>query len=70
MNDYLWDPVGVRLVNWFSSLETLEADSKEVRRAYSGSSCESEEPRGRELHQGAILRIDEPEGREKNSDCF
>jgi flavin-dependent dehydrogenase len=28
MNDYLWDPVGVRLVNWFSSLETLEADSK------------------------------------------
>jgi flavin-dependent dehydrogenase len=28
MNDYLWDPLGVKLVNWFSSLETLEADSK------------------------------------------
>jgi hypothetical protein len=27
MNDYLWDPLGVKLVNWFSSLETLEADS-------------------------------------------
>jgi hypothetical protein len=28
MNDYLWDPLGVKLVNWFSSLEALEADSK------------------------------------------
>jgi flavin-dependent dehydrogenase len=28
MNDYLWDPLGVKLVNWFSSLETLEADSR------------------------------------------
>ena len=27
MNNYLWDPLGVKLVNWFSSLETLEADS-------------------------------------------
>src|SRR4029077_929736 len=27
MNDYLWDPLGVKLVKWFSSLETLEADS-------------------------------------------
>jgi flavin-dependent dehydrogenase len=31
MNDYLWDPVGVKLVNWFSSLETLEADSKRIQ---------------------------------------
>ena len=27
LNDYLWDPLGVKLVNWFSSLKTLEADS-------------------------------------------
>jgi hypothetical protein len=27
LNDYLWDPLGVKLVNWFSSLETFEADS-------------------------------------------
>jgi len=27
MNDYLWDPLGVKLVNWFFRLETLEADS-------------------------------------------
>ncbi|MGH8102386.1 MAG: NAD(P)/FAD-dependent oxidoreductase, partial [Chthoniobacterales bacterium] len=27
LNDYLWDPVGVKLVNWFASLETLESDS-------------------------------------------
>ena len=26
LNDYLWDPLGVKLVNWFSKLETLEAD--------------------------------------------
>ena len=31
MNDYLWDPVGVKLVNWFSSLETLEADSRSIQ---------------------------------------
>jgi flavin-dependent dehydrogenase len=31
MNDYLWDPLGVKLVNWFSSLETLEADSKKFQ---------------------------------------
>jgi flavin-dependent dehydrogenase len=31
MNDYLWDPLGVKLVNWFSSLETLEADSKKIQ---------------------------------------
>jgi flavin-dependent dehydrogenase len=27
LNGYLWDPLGVKLVNWFASLETLEADS-------------------------------------------
>ena len=31
MNDYLWDPLGVKLVNWFSSLETLEADSRMIQ---------------------------------------
>jgi len=31
MNDYLWDPVGVKLVNWFSSLESLEADSTKIQ---------------------------------------
>jgi flavin-dependent dehydrogenase len=28
MNEYLWDPLGVKLINWFYSLETLEADSR------------------------------------------
>ncbi|HEV2617106.1 MAG TPA: tryptophan 7-halogenase [Candidatus Acidoferrales bacterium] len=28
MNHYLWDPVGVKLINRFSSIETLEAESK------------------------------------------
>jgi flavin-dependent dehydrogenase len=27
LNNYLWDPLGVKLINWFSSLETIEADS-------------------------------------------
>lgn len=31
MNDYLWDPVGVKLVNWFSNLESLEADSTKIQ---------------------------------------
>jgi len=31
MNDYLWDPLGVKLVNWFASLDTLEADSKRIQ---------------------------------------
>jgi flavin-dependent dehydrogenase len=31
INDYLWDPLGVKLINWFSSLETLEADSKKIQ---------------------------------------
>ena len=28
MNGYLWDPMGVKLVNWFANIETLEGDSK------------------------------------------
>ena len=31
INDYLWDPLGVKLVNWFSSLKTLEADSRMIQ---------------------------------------
>ena len=31
MNEYLWDPLGVKLINWFYSLETLEADSREFQ---------------------------------------
>jgi flavin-dependent dehydrogenase len=31
INDYLWDPLGVKLINWFSSLETLESDSKKIQ---------------------------------------
>lgn len=31
MNGYLWDPVGVKLVNRFSNIETLEADAKKFQ---------------------------------------
>jgi flavin-dependent dehydrogenase len=31
MNDYVWDPLGAKLINWFASLETLEADSKRIQ---------------------------------------
>ncbi len=31
INDYLWDPLGVKLINWFASLETLEADSMKLQ---------------------------------------
>jgi len=31
LNGYLWDPLGVKLINWFASLETLEADSKKFQ---------------------------------------
>jgi flavin-dependent dehydrogenase len=31
VNEYLWDPLGVKLINWFASLETLEADSKKFQ---------------------------------------
>jgi flavin-dependent dehydrogenase len=28
MNDYLWDPVGLKLINRFANIETLEAEAK------------------------------------------
>jgi flavin-dependent dehydrogenase len=31
MNEYLWDPLGVKLINWFYSLETLETDSRDFQ---------------------------------------
>ncbi len=31
LNDYLWDPLGVKLVNWFASLEKLESDSTRMQ---------------------------------------
>jgi hypothetical protein len=31
MNDYLWDPLGAKLINRFASLETLEGDSKKIQ---------------------------------------
>lgn len=31
MNDYLWDPVGVKLVNRFSNIATLEVDAKQFQ---------------------------------------
>lgn len=31
INDYLWDPLGAKLINWFSSLETLETDSMRLQ---------------------------------------
>src|SRR5579864_2535228 len=31
VNDYLWDPLGVKLINWFASLETLDADSRMIQ---------------------------------------
>jgi flavin-dependent dehydrogenase len=31
MNNYLWDPVGVKLVNHFANIETLEADAQAFR---------------------------------------
>lgn len=31
MNGYLWDPVGVKLVNWFSNIKTLEDEAKEFQ---------------------------------------
>ena len=31
INDYLWDPLGVKLIKWFASLESLEADSKKFQ---------------------------------------
>jgi flavin-dependent dehydrogenase len=31
INEYVWDPLGAKLINWFSSLETLEGDSKKIQ---------------------------------------
>jgi flavin-dependent dehydrogenase len=31
INQYVWDPMGAKLINWFSSLETLEGDSKKIQ---------------------------------------
>ena len=31
INGYVWDPLGAKLINWFSSLETLEGDSKQIQ---------------------------------------
>jgi len=31
INGYVWDPLGAKLINWFSSLETLEGDSKRIQ---------------------------------------
>jgi flavin-dependent dehydrogenase len=31
MNDYVWDPLGAKLINWFASLETLEGDSRKIQ---------------------------------------
>jgi flavin-dependent dehydrogenase len=47
VNDYLWDPLGVKLIKWFASLESLEADSKkfqELIREVAGN------PNNRALH--------------------
>jgi flavin-dependent dehydrogenase len=47
LNDYLWDPLGVKLINWFSSLETIEADSKKLQELIREVAAI---PKNRELH--------------------
>jgi flavin-dependent dehydrogenase len=47
MNGYLWDPLGVKLINWFSSLETIEADSKKFQELIREVAAI---PKNRELH--------------------
>jgi hypothetical protein len=47
MNDYLWDPLGVKLVNRFVKLETLEADSKKFQALIRQVSANS---RNRDIH--------------------
>ncbi|HWO34839.1 MAG TPA: tryptophan 7-halogenase [Candidatus Acidoferrum sp.] len=47
LNGYLWDPLGVKLINWFSSLETIEADSKKFQELIGEVAAN---PRNRELH--------------------
>jgi flavin-dependent dehydrogenase len=47
LNDYLWDPLGVKLINWFSSIETIEADSRKFQELIREVAAI---PKNRELH--------------------
>jgi flavin-dependent dehydrogenase len=47
LNGYLWDPLGVKLINWFSTLETIEADSKKFQELIREVAAI---PKNRELH--------------------
>jgi flavin-dependent dehydrogenase len=47
MNEYLWDPLGVKLVNRFASLETLEADSRKLQELIREVAAN---PKNREVH--------------------
>ena len=47
VNDYLWDPLGVKLVNWFASLASIEADSKRFQELIREVAAN---PKNRELH--------------------
>jgi flavin-dependent dehydrogenase len=47
MNDYLWDPLGVKLVNRFFKLETLEAESREFQELFEEVSAN---PKNRAAH--------------------
>jgi flavin-dependent dehydrogenase len=47
MNGYLWDPLGVKLINWFSSLETIEADSMKFQELIREVAAN---PKNREFH--------------------
>jgi flavin-dependent dehydrogenase len=47
MNEYLWDPLGVQLVNRFFRLETLEAESREFQVLFQEVSAN---PKNRAVH--------------------
>jgi flavin-dependent dehydrogenase len=47
MNGYLWDPVGVKLVNRFLKLETLEADTRKLQELVREVSAN---PKNRAIH--------------------
>src|SRR4029077_8613654 len=47
LNGYLWDPLGVKLINWFTSIETIEADSKKFQELIEEVAAI---PRNRALH--------------------
>jgi flavin-dependent dehydrogenase len=47
LNDYLWDPLGVQLVNRFFKLETLEAESREFQVLFQEVSAN---PKNRAVH--------------------